>query len=103
MEQTRKIIICCILFVITLIGCATYKSPSKDIINNYMQIYSIEKFDSICKADTIPSILEQWHKFQLKDFESKLICTKYLYIKDKNSNLIYIIDNKKIIKRYIEQ
>lgn len=102
-QQSNQILIIFAIIGI-LIGLLLSCNPTKQISNiNYInyQEYSIEKFDSICIIDSINKNLQNWHKLELRNYEDKSIITKYMFIKQNNDsiNLIYIIEDNKIIKR----
>ena len=76
-----------LLFIIPLLlgACApktivvpdTYGSV---MINSFEKNFSIDQFDSIAIADTIPNDLSKWKTLYLKDFEGEPFA-QYLYIK----------------------
>ncbi len=69
--------------------------------------YSIEQFDSMCVADTLPFNLSLWEKTQILDYETKDRVTLYLYMKESGkTESVYKIekisdDSVKILKRVI--
>ena len=89
-----------IIPILIIISCSTPKQVIEQQEIKFEQ-YSIEKLDSICITDTLSSNLNLWHKLELRDYESKIVTIRYMYIK--NSDLIYIIDNNRVFKRYIKQ
>ncbi len=84
--------------ILTLCCCKSNASIQKLPYNTYI---NLNKFDSICIADTLPHNINLWHKLELKNFESKDRFIQYMYYK--NSDIIYIIDSISIIKRFIPQ
>lgn len=81
-----------LLFVIIsliLCACSSIKSfaPETEFVfgstmmNAFENYYTIEQFDSICKADTINRDLSKWTKLSLKDGETNKDVSLYLYIK----------------------
>ena len=93
-----KNILICILFL--LIGCAT---PTwVNISNNTRNLevnYSLTKsqFDSLCYSDTIPTNLDLWIILPLRDYESKDLIERYMYIKDTYDTYILQIQNETYI------
>ena len=92
-----------IFVLILFLSCSTKKSINTKITYIDYQEYSFEKFDSICDADNLNKNLIVWHRIDLKDYETNTYKSKYMYIKflSDTCNLIYIIENNKIIKRKI--
>lgn len=96
----KALTIIIVLFLLLMVDCC---KPTKQITQTNIdyQEYSIEKLDSICLSDSISNELNLWHRIDLKDYETNLLLTKYMYIKILNDscNLIYIIEDNKISKR----
>lgn len=70
--------------------------------------YSIEQFDSMCVADTLPRSLDGWKFMGFKDYETNEKVYLYFYIKENGKNEVVYklekinnIDSIKIIKRII--
>jgi len=69
--------------------------------------YSIEQFDSMCVADTLPRSLDGWKFMGLKDYETNEKIYLYFYMKENGKDeVVYRIekfksDSVKITKRII--
>ena len=69
--------------------------------------YSIEQFDSMCVADTLPRDLSDWKITYLVDYETNEHIALYLYMKESGkTESVYKVekipnDSVKIIKRVI--
>lgn len=92
-----KNILIFILFL--LISCAT---PTWVNINNSQNLeinYSLTKsqFDSLCYSDTIPTNLDLWIILPLRDYESKDLIERYMYIKNTYDTYILQIQNETYI------
>ena len=70
--------------------------------------YSIEQFDSMCIADTLPRDLSEWQFIGYRDYEDRSKICLYLLLKENGKyETMYrvegiIDDSVKIIKRVIE-
>lgn len=69
--------------------------------------YSIEQFDSMCIADTIPNSLSLWEQVPLLEYETKNKVVLHLYMKELGkTESVYKVekisdDSVKILKRII--
>lgn len=87
------------ILILLLVSCKT----NQQIINTNIeyQEFPIEKFDSICFTDSLSFNLNDWYEIYLQDFETNKLHKKLMYIKILNNScdLIYIIEDNKIMKR----
>ena len=102
------------LFVSLLILACTPKSIADGTENmgntmllNFNGKLSMEQFDSMCVADTLPKSLADWKFLGLKDYESNQRVSLFMYMKRNNKEEIMyraedtMDDSVKIIKRLI--
>lgn len=102
------------LFLIFLMSCTTHKVINDndgmgDIMMSVMKgKYSLEQFDSMCVADTIPNNLNEWQFIGLKDYETANRVSLFYYVKSKEAyEAVYkveetMVDSIKINKRIIK-
>lgn len=100
--KIKKIINIISILILLLVSCKSNKSVINNVNIDYQE-YSIEKFDSICIIDNLSQNLNDWYEIYLQDYETNIYHRKLMYIKILNNsyNLIYIIEDNKILKRKI--
>lgn len=107
----KKLFYTFILFI-TIISCSPVSwqqiGNGEVMRNEYESNFTKEQFDSICNVDSLPSDLTLWLGNHLRDYETKNVMYRYMYIKRMDSlEVIYILDkdnnNYKISKRITEQ
>jgi hypothetical protein len=102
------------LFVSLFILACTPKSiidgtenMGNTMLLNFNGKLSMEQFDSMCVADTLPKSLMDWKFLGLKDYESNQRVSLFMYMKRNNKEEIMyraentMDDSVKIIKRLI--
>ena len=100
MKNHLKNFILAIVMCLTFVGCdLLFKTPRKDNNTNlgvgmkasYEMVATAWQVDSICKADTLPT-LDMWLVTTFNDFETGESIYKRMYIKELGVNeIIYII------------
>jgi len=108
----RKILY--LLFAFTILGCS-YKittnggeeNVGNTMLNSINKKFSMQQFDSLCIADTLPRKLSDWKFLGLKEYESNQRVSLFMYMKrDSLTESVYraedtMDDSVKIIKRII--
>ena len=106
-----KKILSLIFAIVFLCACGTKKAVVDEYVtgnvmkNAFESTFTYSQFDSICKADTIPVNLTDWHIVYIRDYETREVKIQYLFIKRLGKNesiyrLETIDDSKfKITKR----
>ena len=102
------------LFVSLFILACTPKSiiggtenMGNTMLLNFNGKLSMEQFDSMCAADTLPKSLTDWKYLGLQDYESNQRVSLFMYMKRNNKEEIMyraedtMDDSVKIIKRLI--
>jgi hypothetical protein len=88
-----------LIMVMMVVSCGLFKKACKEkdvqfgtsMMNSYVMNASKWQVDSICTADTLPS-LDKWIINQFKDYETGEYITKYMYIKSLGKDeIVYII------------
>ena len=84
------------IFIFVCCGSYNYVDTSKygqSMEQSYNKMFSIEQFDSICKADNISYNLDDWEKMPIQDDETEAYEYMYMYIKSiDNTQCIYRLE-----------
>ena len=87
-----------IMFVIVMFATLCMASgPIRVMRNVYEKNFSVEQFDSICKADGLPrNVRSGWRTVKYIDYEDKQTHYQYLYIQKKGGKeVIYRVEHLK--------
>ena len=100
MKNLFKKFVLAIVLCLSFVACdLLFKTPRNDneptygssMLVAYTMNASSWQVDSICQADTLPSV-DTWLKSQFMDYETNEIVTKRLYYKDYgDTEVVYII------------
>lgn len=85
----KKLLFLAMLMTLVCCGTVTYVDTTnygQTMEKTFDKMFSATQFDSICKADTIPSSLNSWEKSPILNDETEKYEYEYFYIKSLGKN-----------------
>ena len=92
----KKLLYIFMLFI-TIVSCSTpswVQLGNGNIMRNSYELdFTKSQFDSVCKAEDLPTDLSLWLSNHMRDYETKNPMYRYMFIKRMDSlEVLYILD-----------